>query len=282
MKLVSFNYAGTDSFGIYTDHGIIDLLTKFGQRYPDLKSALSAEALDEIRKYAQSAPISYSHAEVTLLPVIPNPGKIFCIGHNYEAHRVETNRAKTDHPSVFMRYPESQTAHLQPLLKPFESDMLDYEGEIAIVIGKSGRRIKQNEAWDYVAGYSCYNDGSVRDWQWHTQQFGPGKNFASTGSFGPYLVTRDEIADGEIITVTTRLNDQIMQQGDTSQMLFPIPELIEYCSTFLTLNPGDVIVTGTPSGVGAKRNPPIFMKEGDHIEINIDKIGVLRNTVAIG
>jgi 2-keto-4-pentenoate hydratase/2-oxohepta-3-ene-1,7-dioic acid hydratase in catechol pathway len=282
MKLVSFTYAGTESYGVYTEDGIIDLKPKFGSEFTDLKSALAEETLKRIKEYAASAAISYSHAEVTLLPVIPNPSKVLCIGHNYEAHRIETNRAKTDYPSVFMRYAESQTAHLQPIIKPVESDMLDYEGEIAVVIGKQGRRIKATEAWDYVAGYSCYNDGSVRDWQWHTQQFGPGKNFYQTGSFGPYLVTKDEIANGEILTVKTVLNGEIMQQGDTSMMLFPIPKLIEYCSTFITLNPGDVIVTGTPSGVGAKRNPPVFMQEGDQVEIHIDKIGILQNTISVG
>ncbi|RLL21806.1 fumarylacetoacetate hydrolase family protein [Acinetobacter chengduensis] len=282
MKLASFTHSGKESYGVYTDDGIIDLKPQFGSEFPDLKSALGEKALERIKEYAASAPISYSHAEVTLLPVIPNPSKVLCIGHNYEAHRIETNRAKTDYPSVFMRYADSQTAHLQPIIKPIESDMLDYEGEIAVVIGKQGRRVKESEAWDYVAGYSCYNDGSVRDWQWHTQQFGPGKNFYQTGSFGPYLVTKDEIANGEILTVKTILNGEIMQQGDTSMMLFPIPKLIEYCSTFITLNPGDVIVTGTPAGVGAKRNPPVFMKEGDQVEIHIDKIGVLRNTISVG
>jgi len=282
MKLASFTHAGKESYGIYTDDGIIDLKPQFGSEFPDLKNALEEEALKRIKEYAASASISYSHAEVTLLPVIPNPSKVLCIGHNYEAHRIETNRAKTDYPSVFMRYADSQTAHLQPIIKPIESDMLDYEGEIAVVISKQGRRIKESEAWDYVAGYSCYNDGSVRDWQWHTQQFGPGKNFSQTGSFGPYLVTKDEIANGEVLTVKTILNGEIMQEGDTSMMLFPIPKLIEYCSTFITLNPGDVIVTGTPAGVGAKRNPPVFMKEGDQVEIHIDKIGVLRNTISVG
>lgn len=282
MKLISFRVSGKSGYGALTDQGIIDLSREFSDRYPDLKSALGQDAQKEIQLYISQASVDYSEAEVTLLPIIPNPSKVLCIGHNYEAHRLETNRAKTDYPSVFMRYAESQTAHLQPMIKPYESDMLDYEGEIAVVIGKRGRRIKQENAWEHIAGLSCYNDGSVRDWQWHTQQFGPGKNFEGTGSFGPYLVTADEIDPNEVLSLSTRLNGQVMQKGDTSMMLFPIPELIAYCSTFITLNPGDVIVTGTPAGVGAKRQPAVFLKEGDVVEVEVTKLGILRNTIQQG
>ncbi|MDQ1209337.1 2-keto-4-pentenoate hydratase/2-oxohepta-3-ene-1,7-dioic acid hydratase in catechol pathway [Acinetobacter baylyi] len=282
MKLISFQVSGSNAYGALTDQGIIDLSREFSDRYPDLKSALGQEAQNEFQQYIRQACVDYAENEVTFLPVIPNPDKVLCIGHNYEAHRLETNRAKTDYPSVFMRYAESQTAHLQPMIKPYESDMLDYEGEIAVVIGKQGRRIKPENAWEHVAGMSCYNDGSVRDWQWHTQQFGPGKNFEGTGSFGPYLLTAEELDPSEILSITTRLNGQVMQQGDTSMMLFPIPELIAYCSTFIRLNPGDVIVTGTPSGVGAKRQPPVFLKEGDEVEIEVTRLGVLRNSVQQG
>ncbi|EXE40737.1 fumarylacetoacetate hydrolase family protein [Acinetobacter baumannii] len=282
MKLISFQISGKNAYGAITTQGIIDLSKEFSDRYPDLKSALGQEAQAELLEYINQASIDYTEDEVTFLPIIPNPSKVLCIGHNYEAHRLETNRAKTDYPSVFMRYAESQTAHLQPMIKPYESNMLDYEGEIAVVIGKQGRRIKPENAWEYIAGMSCYNDGSVRDWQWHTQQFGPGKNFEGTGSFGPYLLTVDELDPNEVLSLTTRLNGQIMQQGDTGMMLFPIPQLIAYCSTFISLNPGDVIVTGTPAGVGAKRQPPVFLKEGDEVEIEVTKLGILRNTVQQG
>ncbi|MFW2003757.1 fumarylacetoacetate hydrolase family protein [Acinetobacter baumannii] len=282
MKLISFQISGKNAYGALTEEGIIDLSREFADRYPDLKSALGQDAQKELQQYINQASVDYAQNEVTFLPIIPNPDKVLCIGHNYEAHRLETNRAKTNYPSVFMRYAESQTAHLQPMIKPYESDMLDYEGEIAVVIGKQGRRIKPENAWEYIAGMSCYNDGSVRDWQWHTQQFGPGKNFEGTGSFGPYLLTVDELDPSEVLSITTRLNGQIMQQGDTSMMLFPIPELIAYCSTFISLNPGDVIVTGTPAGVGAKRQPPVFLKEGDEVEIEVTKLGVLCNTVQKG
>lgn len=181
---------------------------------------------------------------------------------------------------LFLRVAESQIGHLQPILLPAESSHLDYEGEIAIVIGEAGRRIQQADAWGYVAGYSAYNDGSIRDWQRHTIQFTAGKNFTGTGAFGPWMVTRDEIADGEELTLETRLNGQVMQRTTTEMMIFKIPELIAYISTFTSLQPGDVIVTGTPGGVGAKRVPPVWMKPGDTVEIEVGKVGVLVNSIA--
>lgn len=280
MKLISFVRNGTASYGAVTDKGVVDLGEQLN--YPDLKALLAANAVDEARTAAGSGKAIGRLEDLELLPVIPNPGKIYCIGHNYEDHRKETNRPKVDHPSVFMRYPEAQTGHLRPLVRPHESTMFDYEGEIAIVIGKAGRRIQEADAWNHVAGYACYNEGSVRDWQWHTQQFGPGKNFFQTGAFGPWLLTADEIAAGEVLSLTTRLNGEVMQQTDTTLMIFPIPRLIAYCSTFLPLAAGDVIVTGTPGGVGAKRTPPVWLKDGDVCEIEVSKVGVLRNTVAAG
>jgi 2-keto-4-pentenoate hydratase/2-oxohepta-3-ene-1,7-dioic acid hydratase in catechol pathway len=280
VKLVSFLDRGTSSYGAVVGDQVVDLRPQLGDRYPDLKALLAANALNEARQIVDRAPASRGLADLHLLPVVPNPGKIFCIGHNYEEHRLETKREKTEHPSVFLRYPESQVGHDQPMLCPRESTMFDYEGEIAIVIGKTGRRISEADAWSYIAGYSCYNDGSVRDWQWHTTQFAPGKNFYRTGAFGPWLVTADEIAPGETLSLATRLNGETMQRTDTSKMIFAIPTLIAYCSTFLPLAPGDVFVTGTPGGVGAKRNPPVFMKDGDVVEIEVGKVGVLRNKVA--
>lgn len=282
MKLISFVTNGKATWGAVAVDGVVDLGRHLGARYPDLKALLAADALDEARRTLASARPDARLVDVELLPVIPNPDKILCIGHNYEEHRIETKREKTQHPTVFMRYADSQVAHGQPMLRPFESTQFDYEGEIAVVIGRGGRRIPEAEAWAHVAGYSCYNDGSVRDWQWHTSQFGPGKNFYRTGAFGPWLVTADEIAPGEVLTLSTRLNGETMQQTDTSRMIFPIPRLIAYCSTFIPLAPGDVFVTGTPGGVGAKRNPPVFMKDGDVVEIEVSRVGVLRNTVAPG
>lgn len=285
MKLVSFTLNGRPTYGVVTDAGVIDLGARLGGRWPDLKSLLAdstQDGLAQVRAVAATATADHAFDELELLPVIPNPGKIICIGHNYEEHRIETQRAKTDQPSVFLRYPESQTAHGQPMVRPLESTMFDYEGEIAIVIGKPGRRIAEADAWSHVAGYSCYNDGSVRDWQWHTSQFAPGKNFWRTGAFGPWLATADEIAPDETLSLTTRLNGQVMQQTNTTHMIFAIPRLIAYCSTFLPLAPGDVFVTGTPGGVGAKRNPPVFMKDGDVVEVEVGKVGLLRNHVTSG
>jgi 2-keto-4-pentenoate hydratase/2-oxohepta-3-ene-1,7-dioic acid hydratase in catechol pathway len=276
MKFLSYSFQGQASWGLATDTGVVSLSSA---NYPTLRTALAAGMLEKLGAAAQGQPDTCSLAQITYLPVITDPGKIICIGHNYEEHRIETERDKTENPTVFLRVADSQTGHLQPLLMPPESDHFDYEGEIAVVIGKGGRRIARNQAWEHVAGYSAYNDGSVRDWQRHTTQFTPGKNFVGTGAFGPVLVTRGEIVDGEELSLTTRLNGQVMQHATTAMMIFPIPRLIEYVSTFTTLAPGDVIVSGTPGGVGARRQPPLWMKEGDLVEIEVSKIGVLRNRV---
>lgn len=276
MKFLSYSHQGQASWGLATDTGVVSLSSA---NYPTMRSALAAGMLDKLGAAAQGQPDTCSLDQITYLPVITDPGKIICIGHNYEEHRVETERDKTENPTVFLRVADSQTGHLQPLLMPPESDHFDYEGEIAVVIGKGGRRIARDQAWEHVAGYSAYNDGSVRDWQRHTTQFAPGKNFVGTGAFGPILVTRGEIADGEELSLTTRLNGQVMQHATTAMLIFPIPRLIEYVSTFTTLAPGDVIVSGTPGGVGARRQPPVWMKEGDLVEIEVSKIGVLRNRV---
>ena len=276
MKFLSYSFQGQASWGLATDTGVVSLSSA---HYPTLRSALADGMLEKLGAAAQGKPDTCTLAQIIYLPVITDPGKIICIGHNYEEHRVETERDKTENPTVFLRVADSQTGHLQPLLMPPESDHFDYEGEIAVVIGKGGRRIARDQAWEHVAGYSAYNDGSVRDWQRHTTQFTPGKNFVGTGAFGPILVTRGEIADGEELSLTTRLNGQVMQHATTAMLIFPIPRLIEYVSTFTTLAPGDVIVSGTPGGVGARRQPPVWMKEGDLVEIEVSKIGVLRNRV---
>jgi len=276
VKIISYLHQGQPGWGVATEAGVLPLQSA---QYPTLLSALQAGKLDEIAT-TPTAARALPLAEIEFLPVIPVPGKIFCVGHNYEAHRIETQRDPTQHPLLFMRVAESQTAHRQPILMPAESTQLDYEGEIAVVIGKAGRRIREADAWEHVAGYSAYNDGSVRDWQKHTLQFTAGKNFSGTGSFGPWMVTRGEIADGEELTLETRLNGQVMQHTTTASMIFSIPVLIEYISAFTSLQPGDVIVTGTPGGVGVKRTPPVWMKPGDQVEVEVSKVGVLVNTIA--
>jgi len=276
MKFLSYSFQNQASWGLVTDTGVVSL---FSAQVPTLRSALVAGMLEKLGASAQGQSDTCTLAQIQYLPVITDPGKIICIGHNYEEHRVETERDKTENPTVFLRVADSLTGHLLPLLLPPESDHFDYEGEIAVVIGKGGRRIARDQAWEHVAGYSAYNDGSVRDWQRHTTQFTPGKNFVGTGAFGPVLATRGEIADGEELNLTTRLNGQVMQHATTAMLIFPIPRLIEYVSTFTTLAPGDVIVSGTPGGVGARRKPPVWMKEGDLVEIEVSKIGVLSNRV---
>jgi 2-keto-4-pentenoate hydratase/2-oxohepta-3-ene-1,7-dioic acid hydratase in catechol pathway len=278
MKLASFSTAQGASYGAVTAKGIVDLRRRLGNAYPDLKSILVDGALAKIQPCLSEAP-DYPASDVTWLPVIPNPDKIVCVGLNYQEHVVETGRDNTEQPAIFLRLPESQVGHQQPILRPRESKNLDYEAEIAVIIGKAGRRIPQARAWEHIAGYSCYNDGSVRDWQRHTIQWTAGKNFARTGGFGPWMVTAEEISPGATMTLSCRLNGERMQHATTEQMIFKIPKIIEYVSTWTTLAPGDVLVTGTPGGVGARRTPPIWMKPGDKVEVEIDKVGILENTI---
>ncbi|WAC74613.1 fumarylacetoacetate hydrolase family protein [Roseateles sp. SL47] len=278
MKFVSFSQAGTDSYGFIRGEGIVDL----GQRehgHSTLKSLIAAGKLQEVAQRYAATPADVPLSEITLLPVIPDPGTIACIGHNYEEHRIETQRDPTEHPSIFFRHPESLRGAGQSLIRPIESTQLDYEGELAVVIGRSGRRIPEAHAWEHVAGLACFNDGSVRDWQHHSRQFGPGKNFAGTAGFGPWLVTIDELPDDRVMALTTRLNGKVVQYAKTDQMIFPIPTLIAYLSTFMTLRAGDVIVTGTPGGVGVKRNPPLWLQPGDSVEVEISSVGLLKNSV---
>jgi len=204
VKLASFEIANAPTYGIVTESGVVDLGKRIGDRFPDLKALLGANVRDVVAPFAATSPDAPLDA-VQWRPVIPNPGKIFCIGHNYEEHRLETQREKTAYPSVFVRFPESLTGHARPLLCPRESTSFDYEGEIALVIGKPGRRIAESDAWNHVAGYACFNEGSVRDWQKHTGQFTPGKNFVETGAFGPWMVTADELPPGTVMSLTTRL-----------------------------------------------------------------------------
>jgi 2-keto-4-pentenoate hydratase/2-oxohepta-3-ene-1,7-dioic acid hydratase in catechol pathway len=278
MKLVSYLAKGQVHFGVVQDGAAISLNGKVGAA--SLKQLLDQDALAIARRYASQAPPSHSISEVKFLPVIPNPDKVLCIGLNYEGHRVETNSPKSDHPQVFVRFTDSLAAHDGMLLRPVKtSTAFDYEGELAVIIGKHARRIREEDALSIVAGYSCFNDGSVRDWQKHTSQFIPGKNFPKTGAFGPWLVTADEIPDPGKLMLETRLNGETVQSDSTSNMLFSVQRAISYCSEFTELRPGDVIATGTPSGVGYRRQPPLFMKPGDVVEVEISGIGVLRSFV---
>ena len=214
-----------------------------------------------------------------LLPPIVEPKKILCVGINYHAHRIETGRDETPHPTYFTRWADTLVGHGGALIRPQASTRFDYEGELAVVMAKPARHVKEQDALQYVAGYACFNDASVRDWQRHTSQFTPGKNFPGTGGFGPALVTTDEVPDPQALTIQTRLNGQVVQESHTERMIFGVARLIAYASTFTLLNPGDVIATGTPSGVGDKREPPLYLKAGDVVEVELGRVGVLRNLV---
>lgn len=279
MKLLSFKIDGRETFGAVVDDKVVDLGRKFEGRFATIVDVLEADALSEVEKAVEGAAGDYALSAIEFLPVIPNPPKIICIGVNYETHRNEIGRDPSAKPMVFARFPASQVGHAEPMIAPPESETYDYEGEIAVIIGKPGRRISQADSWAHIAGYAPYNDGSIREWQRHTPQWGPGKNWYKTGAFGPWMTTRGEIADNQDLHLKTRLNGMEVQNAKSSDMIFKIPELIEYCSTFIPLEAGDVIVTGTPGGVGVRREPKLFMKDGDVVEVEISEVGILRNPI---
>lgn len=281
MRWLSFLRDGSPTFGYVTSNGegVVDVGSR--GRLADLKSAIAAGVLSELaERCGDEADLPLG--ELTYLPTLPNPDKILCVGLNYKAHQEETGRGGEAHPTIFARFANAQVAHEQPLIRPKESNSLDYEGEIALVIGKPGRRIAKADALSHVAGFGIYLDGSVREFQRHTSQFTPGKNFAGTGGFGPWMMTPDEVGDPASLELTTRLNGEVMQHATADLLVFDFGDIIEYCSTFTALAPGDVIVTGTPGGVGAARKPPVFMDEGDEIEVEVKPIGVLRHRVTVG
>jgi 2-keto-4-pentenoate hydratase/2-oxohepta-3-ene-1,7-dioic acid hydratase in catechol pathway len=275
MKLVSYRMGGKPLCGVVVGKDRIASVPG------SLREILAAgeEGFAPARAAAAAGKSDHALDEVELLPVIPDPPAVWCVGVNYEDHLKETGREPTKYPTLFLRVAASQVGHRGAMVRPKVSVELDYEGELAVVIGRSGRHIPEKEAFDYVAGYSCYNDGSVRDWQRHTTQFGPGKNFHRTGAFGPWLVTRDELPDPYRETLVTRVSGEEMQRTAISAMTFKIEFLIHYLSTVHELEPGDVISTGTPGGVGSRRTPPRFLKAGDTVEVEISGIGILSNPV---
>lgn len=279
MKFLSFIREGRPGFGAVADGGILDLTGVVRPDITTLRGLLAAGLVAQAADHARGRPAALGWGDVSLLPVIPDPGKILCVGLNYAKHKAETGRPDVDYPTIFTRYADSQVAHCQPMTKPAVTERFDYEGEMAIVIGTGGRNIPQDRALEHVAGYACYNDGSVRDWQRHTFQFTPGKTFPGTGAFGPCLVTADEVGDYRNLPIQTRLNGQVMQDATLADLIFPVEVLISYISTFTPLSAGDVIVSGTPGGVGDKREPPVYMVPGDTVEVEIGLLGTLRNPI---
>jgi 2-keto-4-pentenoate hydratase/2-oxohepta-3-ene-1,7-dioic acid hydratase in catechol pathway len=272
VKLASFEHAGRARWGVVRGDQVVDASAVA----PSLMDYLSTP--DQAALQYLTTP-SLSIAEIIWLPVIPAPAKILCVGVNYHEHRIETGRSENGYPTIFTRFANSQTGHRAPIIRPAASADLDFEGELAVIIGKPGRHIRPADAMSHIAGFACYNDGSVRDFQRHSHQFTPGKNFIATGGFGPWMVTRDEMGAIGAQRLQTRLNGEIVQQATLDQMIFDIPAIIAYISTFTRLEPGDVIATGTPGGVGAKRTPPLWLKPGDVVEVEIDNIGILSNPV---
>lgn len=262
---------GGSSWGVVEGADVVDC----GELAPDLRAAFGAGKAIAPPRGARR----YGLGEVTFLPPIANPDKIICIGLNYLTHIREGGRDVPQKPTIFTRWANTQVGHLQPLVRPAVSETLDFEGEMAVVIGRRCRDVKRADADSVVAGYSCYNDGSVREWQRHTSQFTPGKNFPGTGGFGPWIVTPDEMGDVRKATLSTRVNGQEMQRATLDDLVFDVPALIEYCSAFTILEPGDVIITGTTGGVGAYRTPPLWLKPGDVVEVEVSGVGVLRNPV---
>jgi 2-keto-4-pentenoate hydratase/2-oxohepta-3-ene-1,7-dioic acid hydratase in catechol pathway len=277
MKLASYVAEGKSCFGAVVGDGVVTLNGRLGGRYASLRDALAAGALDDIRKVIAGAKPDHKFAEITWLPAITDPEKILCAGINYRSHAAETGRELPKQPSMFLRLANSLIGHEGELIRPSVSQNFDFEGELAVVIGRGGRHIAAERALEHVAGYSCFVDGSVRDYQKFSVT--SGKNFPGTGPLGPWIVTTDEIPDPTWLTLTTRLNGEEVQKSGTDLLIYSVPQIIAFCSDFTPLVPGDVIATGTPDGVGHRRNPPLWMKPGDVLEVEISGIGTLRNRV---
>lgn len=274
MRLASFRYRGREGFGVVEDRQVRDL----SGEVPTLRHALAEWGLPGLRARAGGGTL-VPLAEIAWRPPITNPDKILCVGLNYHAHAAEANMPVPAKPSLFVRFPGAQVAHEESVQRPRASSQFDYEAELAVIIGRAGRHIAEGNAYDHVAGYACFAENSLRDFQKHATQATPGKNFEASGAFGPWLVTPDEAGPVEKMEVVGRLNGREMQRDSAANMIFSLPQLLAYISTFTTLLPGDVIVTGTPAGVGFTRKPPVWLQPGDVFEVDISGVGVLRNPV---
>jgi 2-keto-4-pentenoate hydratase/2-oxohepta-3-ene-1,7-dioic acid hydratase in catechol pathway len=283
VKFLSFQCDGRSSWGYLCDQAIVDL----GMQYPQYRSL--ADFLSSPEFTSRDATLgrltpTIDLSRVTFDPVIPQPEKIICLARNYMDHHKEAvagglDRKLTDFPPIFLRLWRSVVGHEQPIVLPRVSEQFDWEGELAVIIGRAGRHIPEADAMTYVAGYSCFNDGSIRDYQHHAYQITPGKNFSDSGSFGPYLVTPDELPETLELSLETRVNGEPMQSSTTANLIFSVAKTISYCSDIFPLVPGDVVATGTPSGVGWGRNPKVWLKVGDRVEVEIERVGLLSNQV---
>lgn len=279
MAFITFSAEGRTSYGIAREDGVFDLGRRIGSILPDLRSLLTAQGLGLLAPLIKPTITDYAAGQFTYLPILPNPSKIFCVGLNYEEHRAETGRPNAKYPTIFTRFADTLTGHNTPMLLPTNSTDFDYEGELAVIIGKAGHHVPEDHAAHLIGGYSLFNDGSIRDWQRHTNQFTPGKNFPATAGFGPALITPEEAGPLGHNAIQTHLNDQLVQSAHLDDMIFSIPRIIAYLSGFTRLSPGDIIATGTPGGVGFTREPPLYMRAGDRVTVTIEGIGTLSNPI---
>jgi 2-keto-4-pentenoate hydratase/2-oxohepta-3-ene-1,7-dioic acid hydratase in catechol pathway len=283
VKLISYRDGDVERFGVVTEGDAESgrAVDATGMD-PDLTSVLAvlrAGALDRLGTWVQERDPDVDLSSVTLLPPVMGSEKVLCAGVNYAPHRDEAQAARSEHPTIFTRFADTHVAHGSPLVRPQVGQNLDFEGELLAVIGREVFRESPEQAGDAVVGWSCYDDGSVRDWQFHTNQWTPGKNFPGTGGFGPWLVTADEVGDVSELELITRVNGDEVQHASVSDLIFGVSELISYISQFTRLRPGDLLLTGTPGGVGAFREPPLWLQAGDEVTVEISRVGILRNPV---
>ncbi len=281
MRYLTYEHDRRVQYGVLSDTGVVNLSGRLPE-YPSLHALLAQGALQRAQDIAEAHCDDCGIDEIAFLPPLPRPGKIVCIGVNYANRNEEyaDKSAAPAYPSVFMRTPESLTGHLRPLMRPPESDQLDYEGEIVLVIGKAGRRIPEHRAREHIAGLTLMNEGTLRDWVRHARfNVTQGKNFAHSGSVGPWLVAADAFEHFDALHLSTRVNGELRQSDSTANLIFSFERLINYLSTFMPLNPGDLISTGTPIGAGARFDPPRYLQPGDLVEVEVPGIGLLRNTV---
>jgi 2-keto-4-pentenoate hydratase/2-oxohepta-3-ene-1,7-dioic acid hydratase in catechol pathway len=278
MKIASYVVDGRPAFGVVVGGGVVTVAGLGGLALPTLREVLAEGALDVLRDAATGREPDRQLDDLEYLPVIPQPDKILCVGINYRTHADETGREPPAQPSIFARLQNTLIGHKAAMMRPMASAMFDFEGELAVILGKPGRHIPEDRALDHVAGYTCFNDGSIRDYQMK-HSLTVGKNFPATGPLGPWMTSADEIPDPSKLVLSTRLNGEQMQHSGTDQLIFTVPQIVAYASKFTRLEPGDVIATGTPAGVGHRRTPQVFMRAGDVIEVEISGIGVLTNHI---